>query len=200
VDLKTRRRGAELETAILDAAWEQLLQGGYRDFTFESVAARAGTSRPVLYRRWADRADLLQATIRNSNGRNPIVVPDTGDLRADVIELLTRFSAARAGFAAVLSAQLAEYFHETGTSLADLRSVLRSGPRSGIQQVVDHATERGEIDPAALTERIIELPVTLLRHELLLNLAPVSPQAITEIVDDVWLPLLRAHGALQNGA
>ena len=37
---RTRRRGAALEAAILDAAWDQLTDGGYGDFTLEAVAAR----------------------------------------------------------------------------------------------------------------------------------------------------------------
>ena len=49
---QTRRRGAELEQAILDAAWEQLIAEGYEHFTIDTVAARAQTSKPVLYRRW----------------------------------------------------------------------------------------------------------------------------------------------------
>ena len=36
-----RRRGAALETAILAAGWEQLLDGGYERFTIESVAERS---------------------------------------------------------------------------------------------------------------------------------------------------------------
>jgi len=48
----TRRRGAELEAALLDAAWDELQAVGYAGLTMEAVADRAGTSRAVLYRRW----------------------------------------------------------------------------------------------------------------------------------------------------
>jgi hypothetical protein len=41
-----RRRGASLEDAILDAAWEQLTAEGYGHFTIDTVAARARTSKP----------------------------------------------------------------------------------------------------------------------------------------------------------
>jgi hypothetical protein len=51
---QTRRRGPELEAAILDAAWEQLLAEGYEHFTIDTVTARARTGKPVLYRRWKD--------------------------------------------------------------------------------------------------------------------------------------------------
>jgi AcrR family transcriptional regulator len=192
----TRRRGAELESAILDAAWQQLVQNGWGDFTFESVAARAGTSRPVLYRRWADRGELMKAAIQQVGAFTPIEIPDTGDLRSDIVIVLQRVSDNRAGFAAVLSVILAGYFRETGTSLADLRDLLRRGPRSGLEVILDHAVARGEIDPARLTPRVVEMPMTLARHELLMTLKPLPKSVIEEIVDEVWLPLLRAHGAL----
>jgi AcrR family transcriptional regulator len=196
VDLKTRRRGEELETAILDAAWEQLVDKGYSEFTFEAIAARAGTSRTVLYRRWSDRSELLQATIRHIGAGGPIELPDTGSLRDDVIGVLSRMSDARAGFVAALTAHLGAYFAETGTSLNDLRDLMRRGPRSGMQIILERAAERGEVDITGLPTRVVDLPVTLARNEMLMTLKPVPRETITEIVDEVWLPLLRARGAL----
>ena len=180
----------------MDAAWGQLLEKGYRDFTFESVAARAGTSRPVLYRRWADRGELLRETIRHGNLRSPIEVPDTGSLRDDVITLISRFNAARSDYAAVLGVQLAEYFRETGTSLNDLRELMKTGRGSAMQQILERAAARGEVDLSKLTPRAVDMPVTLARHELVMTMAPVSEKTIVEIVDELWLPMLRARGAL----
>jgi AcrR family transcriptional regulator len=196
VDLKSRRRGAELEGAILDAAWWQLMEKGWSDFTFESIAARAGTSRPVLYRRWADRSELLKAAITHAGMLSPIQVPDTGSLRGDAITILRRANEARAGYVALLSAQLADYFRETGTSLADLRDLVRARPRNGLEQIIDRAEERGEVHPSRLTPRLIELPMSLMRHEMLMTLKRVPDEVIDEIVDEIWLPLLRASGAL----
>jgi AcrR family transcriptional regulator len=197
MDLKTRRRGAELETAILDAAWAQLIEAGWGDFTFESVATRAGTSRPVLYRRWADRGELLKAALRHAGALAPVELPDTGNLRDDMVTVLRRANEARAGFTALLSAQLAEYFRETGTSLADLRELLIRRPRTGIELILDRAAARGEVDPSRLTPRIVELPMSLVRLELLMSLKGAAESTIDEIVDDIWMPLLRARGALR---
>jgi len=58
-----RRRGKELEDALLHAAWAELQENGYAGFTLEAVAERAGTSRPVLYRRWAGKDELVGAAI-----------------------------------------------------------------------------------------------------------------------------------------
>src|ERR1700689_58257 len=62
----TRRRGATLEHALLDAAWQELQASGYAKLTMERVADRAGTSRAVIYRRWRNRAELVIAAMRHS--------------------------------------------------------------------------------------------------------------------------------------
>ena len=53
-----RHRGAELEHAILEAAWLELEERGYAGLTMEAVAERSGTSRTVLARRWDGKAAL----------------------------------------------------------------------------------------------------------------------------------------------
>jgi AcrR family transcriptional regulator len=77
VEPRTRRRGEALETAILDAAWEELVEVGFPKLTMESVATRARTSVPVLYRRWAGTDVLVIAAIVRYPALHPAQVPDT---------------------------------------------------------------------------------------------------------------------------
>lgn len=197
MDLKqTRRRGDELEAAILDAAWAELQESGYSSFTFESVAARAGTSRTVLYRRWDDRASLMKAAISHAGALSPVALPNSGDLRQDVVTVLRRASKARAGFAATLSVQLSEYFRESGTNFSDLRNLVTRDGRSGMDIILERAQERGELDLSKVPQRVRELPMALVRHELLMTLTGPPDAVIDEIVDEIWMPLLRSRGAL----
>lgn len=55
----------------------------------------------------------------------------------------------------------------------------------------DRAVDRGEIKPELLTERIKSLPFDLLRQEVLTTFAPVPDHVLEEIVDTVFLPLVR---------
>src|SRR5689334_10735904 len=54
-----RKRGAALEDAILDAAFDELSEVGYTAFSVEGVAARARTGKASIYRRWPTRAQLM---------------------------------------------------------------------------------------------------------------------------------------------
>jgi AcrR family transcriptional regulator len=187
----TRRRGQELEDAILDAAWAVLLEKGYSGFTYEANAAGAGTSRPVLYRRWPQREDLLLATLSRSWWQ-PIPVPDTGSLREDAIELLRSANASRSRMGTLLIVQLMDYFRQTGTSFSQLRAALRGpGQPSGMARLVDRAVARGELPDVPRSARLIDLPFELFRHDLIMTMHAIPDEAIIEIVDDIWLPLLR---------
>jgi AcrR family transcriptional regulator len=190
-----RRRGKALEDAVLDAAWSELVEGGYASFTMEGVAARAHTSRPVLYRRWPNRTDLAVAAIRHTLHKHPVYAPNTGNLRSDLIALLQQLSKNCALFSASFSLQMSEYFLATNTSLADLRASVLQGDHSQLVVVLARGVDRGEIDRSKLTPRITSLLPDLLRHEFLMTLKPIPKAVITEFVDDIFLPLVRLHGA-----
>jgi AcrR family transcriptional regulator len=193
-DRQGRRRGTELEQAILDAAWEQLTAEGYEHFTIDTVAARARTSKPVLYRRWKTREDLLHATVRHRGAADPPSVPDTGTLRGDLLALLTHANTNRNPMAALVSSMLGSYYNQASPSPAELRDAFLSQRGSAVEKVVNRAVERGEIDPARLTPRIINLPFDLFRNEMLMTLKPVPDHVLRQIVDDIFIPLVTAPG------
>jgi AcrR family transcriptional regulator len=196
-DKQTRRHGAELEAAILDAAWDQLTAEGYEHFTIDAVAARARTSKPVLYRRWKTREDLLRATVRHRGAADVPPVPDTGTLRGDLLALLNRANTTRNPMAALMSSMLGSYYNQAGPTPGELREAFLSGrsSASAVRQIVDRAVERGEADPARITPRILDLPFDLFRNEFMMTLKPVPDHALRQIVDDIFLPLVTAQGA-----
>jgi AcrR family transcriptional regulator len=191
-DKPTRRHGAELEAAILDAAWEQLVAEGYEHFTVDTVAARARTSKPVLYRRWKTREDLLRATARHRGAADAPAIPDTGTLRGDLLALLAQANTTRNPMAALMSSMLGSYYNQTGPTPAELREAFLSQRSSGsaVEQVINRAVERGEIDPDRLTPRIIDLPFDLFRNEMMMTLKPVPDHVLRQIVDDIFIPLV----------
>jgi AcrR family transcriptional regulator len=189
---QTRRHGAELERAILDAAWEQLIAEGYEHFTIDTVAARARTSKPVLYRRWKTRDDLLRDAVRNRGAAEPAAIPDTGTLRGDLLALLTHANTTRNPMAALVSSMLGSYYNQAGPTPAELREAFMSqrDSASAVEQVVNRAVERGEVDPARLTPRIIALPFDLFRNEWMMTLKLVPDHVLRQIVDDIFIPLV----------
>lgn len=90
--------------------------------------------------------------------------------------------------------QLGDYYRQTGTNLADLIASAQGGRDGVLQVAIQRAVARGEIWPNQISDRIARLPIDLLRNEVLMTLQPVSDEAIEEIVDTIFLPLVRPGG------
>lgn len=196
IGVARRRRGPALEEALLDAAWTELTERGYDELTIDGVAVRAGTSRAVLYRRWPNKQELVLAAVAHEVAKDVVVAPDTGSLRGDAIALLRQANKVRVGLVVPLLTRLGGFYQQTGSSLADLETLVRGRRDAALDQAIQRAIDRGEIEPDQVTERIARLPVDLFRYEVLMTLRPLPDEAIEEIVDTVWLPLLeRRNGS-----
>lgn len=194
-----RRYGKELEDALLDAAWEELVAKGYDAFTIESVAERARTSRNVLYRRWPTKQELVMAAIRSRGFHQTLETPDTGSLRGDLIAFVNAANGSRAQKGLALLTRLGAFYTDTGANLAGLREGLAHSRSEAIDRMLQRAADRGEIDPARLTPRIRRVVFDLFLHELMLTLQPVPERAIAEIIDEIFLPLVAVGGPHANG-
>lgn len=58
-----RPRDTSLETTVLSAAVDLLLERDTRDVTISAITERSGVSRAALYRRWSSREELLTAAL-----------------------------------------------------------------------------------------------------------------------------------------
>jgi AcrR family transcriptional regulator len=183
-DARRRRRGVELEEAILQAAWAELTEVGYARLTMEGVADRAQTGKQVLYRRWHNRAELVVVAMRHRFSSIVEEVPDTGELRGDVLAVLQRM---RQRFEDVGP----DVVHGLMAEAHDIDPGLRSIMTDVMGVILKRAAGRGEIRTAALTRRVTTLPADLMRHEMLLGNAPIPESTLTEIVDEIFLPLVR---------
>lgn len=190
-----RRRGEELEQAILRAAAEELRESGYAGMTMDRVAARAGTNKNAIYRRWPHRAALGIAAYRQlSDAAMPN--PDTGSLRGDALEMLRQINATWSSpHGAVLRDLLAAAADEP-----ELLALMRE--RSGAASMdrvwigmLERAAARGEAPAAAVHHRVATTPVMVLRAEYAVRGNPSVPdEVLVEIVDEVFLPLVRGRG------
>jgi AcrR family transcriptional regulator len=192
---RQRRRGEELEAALLEAAWEELAEAGFAKLTMESVATRAQTGIAVLYRRWSNKDDLVIAAIRHYGRTRPVGVPDTGSLRGDMIALMGAVSEARHTFTAVIPAVFAGLLADSGMTPMEARDKIIGGRPLWSHEIFRRAHERGEINLEKIPPAVLTMPFDLMRHDLLLTLKPAPDKRILEIVDDLFLPLVRLTAA-----
>jgi AcrR family transcriptional regulator len=191
----TRRRGAELERAILEAAAAELAEVGYPGLTMDQVAARAGTSKNVIYRRWPSRAALAVAAYRRLLAVAPEDTPDTGDLRSDALTLLRRANRRMSSPEGRILRGLLSGVQDDPDLLREIREQVVQAGAEAWSTVVARAAARGEARPDAAGPRVATVAVSLLRNEYALNGATEVPdEVLVEIVDRIYLPLVRVPG------
>jgi AcrR family transcriptional regulator len=186
----TRRRGKVLEKAILDATIEQLRTVGYVGLTMEGVAAEAGTGKAALYRRWANRDELVTAALA-AVLPDPTTIELGGEVRDDLLGLLrcvrdaialthgTVFQIVRSEAAeaaggmmhAVVGERVMDPSHEL------ILKVLRDGVRAGT------------LRPGAASPMVATVGTAMLVHYVVHEGPTVPDDYLLSIVDDILVPL-----------
>lgn len=184
-----RRRGPELEKALVEAAWEQLQRAGYAAFTIDAVARAVGTSRAVIYRRWPGRAALVHAAVRTHAGSVAEHVPDTGSLARDVLALLHE-----------LAGRIERIGVDVATGLLGELDTIPDEAKATVprvfENVIDRARTRGEIGSSPIPEAVLSMPGALIRYTMIAERTAPSDQALDHIANQLFIPLVRYHASL----
>jgi len=183
---QSRRRGAELEQAILDAAWSEIAETGWSGFSLTQVAARAGTAKPVIYRRWSNRVELAREMLDRATAGARGSVASSGDLRTDLVAFLEGMAAfLRGPFGQVARGVIYEGEQPAPSVFGD-RYVVED-----VRIILDRACADGQL-PTAPPALVANLGHGLLMSEFLQTGTTPTGRQLTELVDSVWLPALRA--------
>jgi AcrR family transcriptional regulator len=57
------QRDPAIDTAVLDATRQLLVERGYRGTSIDAIATRAGVGRPAIYRRWPSKAHIVNEAV-----------------------------------------------------------------------------------------------------------------------------------------
>jgi hypothetical protein len=119
----------------------------------------------------------------------PAEIPDTGDLRGDLLTSLRQSAAILQGPAgAAMRGMLAEALPELERA-RELRALSQGRNRNLMAEVLRRAVARGEIPPEAAIPTRLEVGAALLRNHYLFYNEPLDDATLTAMVDDVLLPL-----------
>ncbi|XLE07245.1 TetR/AcrR family transcriptional regulator [Streptomyces sp. Pv4-95] len=141
-----RPRSVETDRAILDATRAALVDLGWGKLTMGEVAARAGVAKTTLYRRWANKNELVVDAVAVLF--DELELPDRGCLQADIEGVVLQFGAllARPETKTALMAVVAE-----STTDDALRERIRSAIVDRQKRLVvlgrERAQVRGELPP-----------------------------------------------------
>jgi len=165
---------------ILAAGRALLFENGPQAVTMEAVARQAGVAKPTLYRRYANRDELLAAVAMNESesmaGRFRVTPGSVDDMRSALVDFgcqLTRF---------LLSSDHIRFIHALGASTgmpqASRESIFRHGPlatRDRLAEWLEKADASGLLrcqDPARSAEKLLGM---LMGLDLVRTLYHVHP-------------------------
>jgi AcrR family transcriptional regulator len=138
-----RPRDGRVDRAITSSTQAVLAEVGYTGLTVEAVAARAGTSKAAIYRRYGSRPEMIFASVVHGLDLSP--PPDTGsllgDLRALTAEIAESLSVPPPD---VLPGLLADK-HKDATFAATFVSEYVDVEQRCLTELLDRAVRRGEL-------------------------------------------------------
>ncbi|PRO85289.1 TetR/AcrR family transcriptional regulator [Lactiplantibacillus pentosus] len=190
---ETRRRGAELKKAIFQATREILSKDGIEQLSFATIAERAGTSKPVLYRRWRSPLELAIAAIQDqivaeNHGRLDELELTGTTLTEDLSQVLKRYIVSIDTFnqAAVIT----WFQHVDQPSNPEVQALLESVKdidAHAIDRVCQRAQKRGELKAGTLPNELKLLPFDWLRYRAFTN-EPITDATLKFLIDDLLVP------------
>jgi len=153
-----RPRSPQAHQAILDAAVALFIEDGFEGMSVEAVAARAGTGKTTIYRRWPSKEDLVIDAIAQVLATAPTT--DTGSVRQDLRRLGRELhglmsSSATGGVFPRMAAEVARR-----SRLGRLYGQRVIGPRrAAFAEALRRGIQRGELPEGTDVELAIDLLV-----------------------------------------
>ncbi len=196
---RQRKRGAELEQAILTATLAELACDGYGSLSIESVAARAQTGKASIYRRWPTKQELVFSAVCGLLS-GPLMSVESLQLdertstRDALLDLLRQGAEALTGESGTaMRTVLAESLRDSEFTAAfegnfhDPRKVL-------LDDLLARGVRRGEIRPDWEAGLLVDILVGTLIHRYLMRRQPATEAELAAFLDDFVMPAIRAEG------
>ncbi|ROS75291.1 TetR family transcriptional regulator [Cellulomonas sp. PhB143] len=182
-----RPRDAALDATILDAARALVTERGFDGTTMDAVAARAGTGKATLYRRWGSKTDLVVDAVACAKPTLGVEdVPDTGSLRGDL-------DAARRLMHhdtddALVSALLSEVRREPLLAQSVHERAVASKVRL-MRGLLERAERRGEVPPGRDLDLLAAVVPAMVSYHRVIAGLPADREFLDRVLGEVLVPL-----------
>jgi AcrR family transcriptional regulator len=179
-----RPRSERARIAILEAAADLLIEGGFTAATIEAIAARAEVSKVTIYKWWPTRGALAVDAFFHRNSQT-ITFTDTGDLAEDLrrqmVKLIRAFRGRSGGVVAELIGQA-----QSDLALADTLRARWLAPRRQVTgAILQRAIDRGELADTIDIQAVLDQLYAPLYFRLTMRHEPLTPDLAATLVRNV---------------
>jgi AcrR family transcriptional regulator len=143
----TRPRSAHAHAQVLDAALHLFAAHGIEATSMDAIALASGVSKATIYKHWPDKDALcLEALARLLGEEQPRPAFDSGDVRADLIAVLSHQPPARHGDLRLrIMPHLFAYAARNPSFGEVWRARVFEPPRVQLRQVLERAVAQGQL-------------------------------------------------------
>jgi AcrR family transcriptional regulator len=181
-------RWSPRETELLAVTLRLLQKHGYERLTVEAVATSARASKATVYRRWPSKAELVLAAFIEGIGQ-VAVVPDTGTLQGDLLQLGKVICEHAREQASTIRAVLVEVSRNPALNDAMQHQFLDQR-KALIRHILAQAVDRGEINEAVIDNDLWDLLPGYLIFRSIVPSRPPTQRTVQALVDNVVIPSL----------
>jgi AcrR family transcriptional regulator len=149
---------------LFDATVTVFAERGYRATTTQEIARRAGVNEVTLFRRYGDKATLINTALTHALAKSPFArLTVTDDVTADLVALVVAYAetAEKYGAAVVALAVEVPRHPELRAAMAAFMPNLHNA----IQVIATHQ-DRGQLTPGDPTEKLLMLIAPVMMHGL----------------------------------
>lgn len=176
-----------LDEQLLRVTQDLLVEEGFERLTMDAVARRCGASKATIYRRWPSKTALVVAAAAALFQAPEL--PDTGDLREDLMACGRAYVQTEARNAQVLASVISASRHDEGLREASRQAV--GAPYRGLfEQVLSRAVERGLIPDDLDLKTLAQVFPALAYEKVAAQGLQVAEDDVVRAVDGVLLPAL----------
>lgn len=185
-----RPRSGRLHKAILEAAFDLVLEAGFRAVSLESIAAKAGVGKTTIYRRWPNKAAVVMDAFTMKVGSEtlfPKAATTIASIRLQMRAMAKAFSGSDGALVRALLAE-AQFDPELAKAFRERWTLPRRRlGRSVIEEAIRRGELRADIDP----EDAIDLLYAPIYYRLQMGTGPLSGAYIDRIFDRAMTGLRR---------
>lgn len=179
-----RPRSERARVAILEAAADLLIEGGFAAATIEAIAARAEVSKVTIYKWWPTRGALAVDAFFHRNSQT-ITFADTGDLAEDLRRQMAKLIRAFRGRSGAVMAEIIGQAQSDPVLAETLRTRWLAPRRQVTGAILQRAVDRGELADTIDIQAVLDQLYAPLYFRLVMRHEPLTEKLALTLIRNV---------------
>jgi AcrR family transcriptional regulator len=140
-----RPQSADAHRKVLDAALELVAERGIDATSMDAIAEASGVSKATIYKHWADKDALLLEMLAEASGLYTRPRFDSGNTRADMIEVLSYRVQEHADLRERLMPHVISYSTRNVSFGETWRNLVMNPAREELSRLIISGIQKGEL-------------------------------------------------------